>query len=440
MAARNRTRQILGDSGKKAVLLSKDDDEAYQLVTHSAVYMASCGFVNEANKLLTSLWSRRNVHSRNVWLADRALTMLWHNAGHFPAMAPFPIEDMDSIEMAHRAYMSGNRWSREFLENEQASSPGQLATKRLAKAMIEIYPVSGTMPTRAVDVQGIADLEAFYKSGFCHGYDGFSALTNLAELCAKHGRVADAERYILEWHEEYLRRWYNFSFECLPACRHASHLLHRGILAEACQLDPESCGNYLEEWQEIVACRFGAGPQLVYGGLTWVQLLRRITEQAMQQNESVSTGTEQELSHCPASQQEIEAMEVKLGAQLPDDYKQFLRSSNGFENARSTDVRIAAIADVNWLRNVYPDLLEIWNTPDLQSTYSGMEQSLLIGDLEGEQQLLLVPGRPQQPGGELIWECWFFANWIPGEVRHSSFRAYLESVLLELESNNSSDV
>jgi hypothetical protein len=54
MRAKNRTKQILGDLGQKAVLFSQNDDEAYRLVTDSAVYMASCGFVNEANKLLTA--------------------------------------------------------------------------------------------------------------------------------------------------------------------------------------------------------------------------------------------------------------------------------------------------------------------------------------------------------------------------------------------------
>jgi hypothetical protein len=437
MPAKNRTRQILGDSGKKAFLSSKDDDEAYRLVTQAAVYIASCGSVNEANKLLTALWSRRDIHSRNVWLADRAMTVLWHNSGHFPSTVPFPIADINSIELSHRTYMSGNRWSPEFLDNEQAASPGQLATKRLAKAMIGIYPQGGSMPSREAEIQGIADLESFQQSGFCHGFDGFSALTNLAELCAKNGREQDAERYILAWHDEHVSRWYNFMFECLPACRHASQLLLTGILSNACELNQNSCERYVEDWLSLIAVRFGAGPQLVYQELTWTQLLQRITENSLLESGRLADGNEEHLCHSPAPPGEIDTLEVKLGVQLPDDYKEFLRSSNGFENARSTDVKIAAAEDVGWLRNVYPDLLDIWNTPDLQNTYVGLEQSLLIGDLEGEQQLLLVPTRSQTDGAELTWECWFFASWVPGEVRYSSFRAYVENVLLDLESENS---
>jgi hypothetical protein len=102
--------------------------------------MASCGFLNQANSLLTALWHKKLAHSSNGRLADRAMMVLWHHSANPPSEVPFCVENIDSIELAHRAYMSGNRWSPEFLENERANAPGQLATKLLAKAMIEIYP------------------------------------------------------------------------------------------------------------------------------------------------------------------------------------------------------------------------------------------------------------------------------------------------------------
>jgi hypothetical protein len=61
--AKNRTRQILGDLGQKAFLSSRTDDEAYRLVTEAGVFMASCGFLNQANTLLTALWSQNRAHS-----------------------------------------------------------------------------------------------------------------------------------------------------------------------------------------------------------------------------------------------------------------------------------------------------------------------------------------------------------------------------------------
>jgi hypothetical protein len=93
--------------------------------------MASCGFVNQAYTLLTALWSQKRPHSRNVWLADRALMVLWHHSASPPPHVPFAIESIESIELAHRAYMSGNRWSSAFLENVGADNPVTLVTFRI---------------------------------------------------------------------------------------------------------------------------------------------------------------------------------------------------------------------------------------------------------------------------------------------------------------------
>ncbi len=441
MAAKNRTKQILGDPAQKELLSSQNEDEAYRLVTSAAVFMASCGFVKQANTLLSALWSQQRPHSGNVWLKDRAMMVLWHHSANLPPEVPFAIDSIESIELAHRACMSGNRWSPEFLENERANNPGQLATKQLARAMIEIYPTqSGLMPAPQVEIQGIADFETFRQTGFCHGFDAFSALTNLAELCAKHGRIADAKRYILEWHDEFVRSWYNFIFECLAANRYASKLLLDGLLAEVCELDSERSERYLQEWLIIVDRRFGSGPELVYEKLEWPRLLQRISQKAMQRTDVDFSAIENKgLCHAPASQEEINAVEAKLGTRLPDDYKQFLQSSNGLEAFDSVSVRMSPASDLDWLRNVYPDVVEIWTASDLEGTYAGLERSLLIGDLDGEQQLLLVPSRSVADVGDCQWECWFFASWVPGEIRYSSFRAYVEHVLIDLENGNSSD-
>ena len=437
MAAKNRTRQVLGDAAQKALLSSQDEDAAYRLVTVAAVYMASCGFLNQANTLLTALWRQKRPHGRKVWLADRAMMVLWHHSANPPPEVPFRIVTIQAIELAHRAYMSGNRWSCEFLQNAQANSPGQQATKQLAKAMIEIYPDQSGMPAREIDIQGIADFEAFRQTGFCHGHDAFSALTNLAELCAKHGRIEDAKRYILEWHDEYVRTWSNFTFECLAANRHASKLLLDGLLSKVCELNAEACERYLQEWLTIVDRRFGGGPKHVYEDLDWARLVERIAQETKQQTGVMLLPTgNQGFCHEPASEEEIKAAEARLRARLPEDYKQFLRASNGFEPIHCASVRVAPVSEVYWLRHAYPDLLEIWNQPDLQDTHEGLERSMLIGDLDGEQQLLLVPGRAVTDAGECTWECWFFASWVPGEVRYASFRAFMEHVLLELESGN----
>jgi hypothetical protein len=436
MGAKNRTEQVVGSHAQKVLLSSQTEDDAYRLTTNAAVYMASCGFVDQANTLLSALWRQKRPHSQHVWLADRAMTVLWHHKDGPSPEAPFAIKAIETIELEHRAFMSGNRWSPDFLESNKAASPGQTSTKLLAKAMTEIHPAQGGAWPDA-ELQGIVDFESFRQSGFCHGFDAFSALTNLSELCAKHGRLADARRYILEWHAEYVRYPSNFIFECLAANRYASNLLLEGVLANACGLNQETCECYLQEWRKIVDRRFGGGPKLIYEGLDWPELLERINETALQETGLLDSSCDnQELRHDPASEDEIMAVEAKLGISLPTDYREFLRCSNGFEAIHAASARLVPVAELAWLRNAYSGLLEVWNTSDLQDTYEGLERSLLIGDLDGEQLLLLIRQREKSDVGEQPWECWFFASWVPGEVRYWSFRGYMEHVLLQLESGD----
>jgi hypothetical protein len=116
---------------------------------------------------------------------------------------------------------------------------------------------------------------------------------------------------------------------------------------------------------------------------------------------------------------------------LPKDYKDFLRTSNGFGAPGTTSVRLFSIGEVTWLDAVYPDLFQGYD--HLKDESGDLHRILLIGDLDGEQQLLLVASSDTQTSAEQGWQCWFFANWNLGEERHSGFRAYMESVLLDLE-------
>ena len=170
------------------------------------------------------------------------------------------------------------------------------------------------------------------------------------------------------------------------------------------------------------------GRSLVYGHADWGQLLAEISRIALMRDDmsfSSQAMESQWLGNKPASAKAICDAEARLGLSLPDDYKGFLRTSNGFEPLCFTFVRMFAIEEVQLLVDAYPDLVDIWNQPELQDVHQGLESSLLIGDFEGEQQLLLVPPKPGDEEG--TWECWFFASWWPGEDRYPSFRAYMES-------------
>lgn len=433
MAARSRTKQILGGPAQKAIA-SRPMEQVYQLVTEAGVYLACCGFLDSANELLANLWGYKLNHSPFVRLADRAMSVLWHHAGRTPSAVPFEVAGIDSIELEHRRYMTGNQWSDSFLLNT-AVDPKSLAIKRLAKAMIASYPrKAGPMPQRSKDLEAAADFAAFAESEFCVGYNAFSALTNLVELCSKLDMVEDATRYLLRWQVASMEYWSNFSFADLASCRHAAPLLAQGVLAPGYQLDAKSSEEYVQALCKSLQQRMTAGRTLVFRKLSWQQLLEKISKKAITLKLtpfSPQTKKAKWLGCPPASASAIEEATRRLGAPLPEDYVSFLLVSDGFQATSPTSVPVFAIDEVRWLRDAMPDLVKAWDQPATQEVCQSLKESLLIGDLNGEQQLLLVPN--QSGNDKARWECWFFASWIPGEDRHPSFRAYMEQVLLELQ-------
>jgi hypothetical protein len=68
---------------------SGTEEEMYRSVTKSALYLATGGFLEEANRMLSALWQYRLPHDRNTWLADRALEVLWYAAGTRPPIRTF---------------------------------------------------------------------------------------------------------------------------------------------------------------------------------------------------------------------------------------------------------------------------------------------------------------------------------------------------------------
>ena len=51
---------------------SHDQEEWYRKVTNVALFIATGGFLDEANRLLQALWKYNLPHDRNTWLPDQA--------------------------------------------------------------------------------------------------------------------------------------------------------------------------------------------------------------------------------------------------------------------------------------------------------------------------------------------------------------------------------
>ena len=113
-----------------------------------------------------------------------------------------------------------------------------------------------------------------------------------------------------------------------------------------------------------------------------------------------------------ASEEAIAAAEARLGRELPDDYKAFLRASNGFTNICNFPTGIVGfdpVEEIVWFRDDRNRRLEICRRDfktrpgdASQDDIDRFEQALLIGKGDGNECLFLVPD------GSSTWELWCY--------------------------------
>ncbi len=142
-----------------------------------------------------------------------------------------------------------------------------------------------------------------------------------------------------------------------------------------------------------------------------------------------------------ASEAQIAELEARLGTTLPPSYRTFLQASNGFLQPGVIVPRLLPAEEVNWLRDVEPETIEVWAESASSSggvashaPESRLSTALQVSAREtvGTAMYLLDP-RSVNADGE--WEAWFFAHWVPGINRFSSFRALMQSELHDLRTS-----
>ncbi|MFG2822612.1 SMI1/KNR4 family protein [Kitasatospora sp. NPDC048365] len=138
-----------------------------------------------------------------------------------------------------------------------------------------------------------------------------------------------------------------------------------------------------------------------------------------------------------ASEADIAAAERRLGVRLPPSYRQFLAASDGWSHVDDTEGPLLTAGRIGWLRDLEPDLVEIWSRGDDRSTVPDEEYfrygedqdcvlvrcehfstALLISDW-GDSSLLML--NPAVVNGDGEWEAWSYASWYPGVYRYPGF-------------------
>lgn len=123
------------------------------------------------------------------------------------------------------------------------------------------------------------------------------------------------------------------------------------------------------------------------------------------------------LGNNPATEHEILLAENRLNIKFPDDYREFLLTTNGFIGPNDVEPSFERVHQVDYLKKLIPEMNEAYQIKDLES-------AILVGGMEEEQQFLLIP--PDSENKE--WRYWKFANWIPGQEEYKNLRDYFNQV------------
>lgn len=160
------------------------------------------------------------------------------------------------------------------------------------------------------------------------------------------------------------------------------------------------------------------------------------------------------LGFAPATGNEIEKTEKRLGVSLPPSYKNFLRVSNGWRQIAmdAGDGLLFPVTKINWFKDMYPDSLSDW----LSATGGSMDASDKEYFVYGEKQdpvifrdsnlkeclaiseeidaaIYLLNPRVVDANGE--WESWFFGYKLPGANRYQSFQEMMQAEEIRVKRN-----
>lgn len=131
------------------------------------------------------------------------------------------------------------------------------------------------------------------------------------------------------------------------------------------------------------------------------------------------------IGYSSATQKEIEKTEKRLRISLPQDYKDFLMLTNGFQAASNVEPSFSSCNKIGFLKNVDNELCQIWIKDGVKEVGLKLKTAIKVGGFDEEQYFFLIPPSKKNPN----WEYWVFASWAPGETIFYSLFEYFQFVL-----------
>ncbi|MFT5821871.1 MAG: hypothetical protein ACI8ZM_003127 [Crocinitomix sp.] len=166
-----------------------------------------------------------------------------------------------------------------------------------------------------------------------------------------------------------------------------------------------------------------------YDSFSFEALLQELSEKAIVLGDfDFDTLSKNWIGFAPANTEKIEETEKRLGLKLPEDYKNFLKITNGFPAVNEVEPSFLPVSEIDHLVNVNPFLVSIWGSKSPLNVHNGdkYDRALIIGGVNEEQHFFLIP--PIHEFDE--WEYWEFASWSPGESPHDNLQDFFKNALL----------
>jgi hypothetical protein len=162
------------------------------------------------------------------------------------------------------------------------------------------------------------------------------------------------------------------------------------------------------------------------GGFEWQPFLKELSEFRLTDSLVTARMTEERiqsgwLGEPGATETQVQALEHRIGRQLPLSYRAFLAASNGFHQQSSFISKMFAAEDVDWFQARNADWAKAY-----RETYPNLGSTLQVSAVGDAAVVLLNPAVVTEDGE---WETYFFSNWNPGARPHPSFRAFMEAEL-----------
>jgi hypothetical protein len=449
------------------------EEELYSKVTDVALYIATGGYLDSANTLLSALWKYKMPHDRSTWLPDIAFMVLWDASGNYPDFIPFELDNIDSIEKNMRGYIATDNWPYEMPDVSWQKLSGQdllrnaLITARLVKGGSGRYagpanflsPESGDSPDfselmakvggyiESVSVQPSDSLPsasdetealAMLEKMVTEGYFNFHGLVLGAELAARHGQRETAVRFAKLFVERSVQSGMGVGFPPITVCRHVAPLLLEGMVATELGISRTVVEKYLVDILKVLDKRMMQGRSLAFGDLSWKELIQEISQAALR-IEDIETYNDIERSvqwigFEGAESKEIMLSEERLKLRLPEDYKQFLATTNGIRKFPLNNPALLPVERIDYLKDILePYFFDIIGCcypegGDEKMYLENLTNAILISAYPDEQLVWLMPEDKERA----TWQTWFYASWLPGERIFPSFRFYVEEQLAQM--------